>query len=343
MNLIRRANADAVRDAVHAVRMLLKAPAFTAIVLLVFAIGIGATTAIVSIADALWLRALPVSQPERVMTIWQYSRDTGTGELDVSPGNAIDWVQRAGSSRSFEAVALAEPWSINATIPGREPEVFDAARVSEQIFAVLGTPMLHGRAFLPHEYLRGSGRFAILSYPMWRDRFGADPSVVGRAVQLDQRGAHTIVGVLPQGFELRLFNNRGTRPEEAVWLPKQGFEDFEPNTRGGVGYWNVLGRLRPGVSIAQANAELEVMSEQLAREYPQTNRTIAAHVVPLRTHLVGSLRGVLPLLLGAAAMLLIVACANVANLLLARGTWPRVHGTAGAWGKPLPAGPADVG
>jgi putative ABC transport system permease protein len=312
-------DADAMHDTTHAVRLLLKAPAFTAIVLLVFAIGIGAMTAIVSIVDALFLRALPMSQPEQVMTIWQYNRDTGIGELDVAPGNAIDWVQRAGSSRSFEAIAFAEPWNINSNIPGQEPEYLEAVRVSEQFFAVLGTPMLHGRAFLPHEYLGGSGRFAILSFPMWRDRFGADPSVVGRTVQLDERGAHTVVGVLPPGFELRLFNeNRTRRPEASVWLPKQGLEEYEPRSRG-LGYWNVIGRLRPGVSIAQAGAELDVISEQLAREYPQTNRSIAAQVVPLRTHLAGSLRGVLPLLLGAAAMLLIVACANVANLLLARG------------------------
>jgi len=311
-------DADTVRDALHAIRVLLKAPAFTSIVLLVFAIGIGAATAIVSIADALFFRALPVSQPERVMTIRQYYRDTGIGE-DVSPGNAIDWVQRAGSSRSFEAMALVEPWSVNSYIPGQEPEYLEAARVSEQFFAVLGTPMLHGRAFLPQEYLRGSGRFAILSFPMWRDRFGANQSVVGRAVQLSERGAFTIVGVLPEGFELRVFNNRGTRPEPSLWLPKQGFEDFEPRARGRAGYWNVLGRLRPGVSMAQASAELDVLSEQLTREYPQTNRNVTAQVLPLRTHLVGSLRGVLPLLLGAAAMLLIVACANVANLLLARG------------------------
>jgi putative ABC transport system permease protein len=311
-------DADAIHDAAHGTRTLLKTPGFLVIVLLLFAIGIGATTAMLSVADTLFMRSLPVSQPERVMTIWQYNRDTGIGELDVAPGNAIDWVDRLRSSRSFEAGALAEPWSISATIPGQEPEVLDATRVSEQFFAVLGTSMLHGRAFLPEEYHRGSGRFAILSFPMWRDRFGADPSVVGRAVQFDQRGPHTVVGVLPRGFELRLFNNRATRPEPSLLLPKQGFEDFEPGVRGG-GYWNVLGRLRPGVSIAQASAELQVLSEQLARDYPQTNGSITAHVVPLRSHLVGSLRGVLPLLLGAAALLLIVACANVANLLLARG------------------------
>lgn len=307
--------ADAVHDAARGARMLLKTPGFTAIALLVFAIGIGATTAIVSMADALFMRPLPVPQPERVMTVWQYNRDTGASQQDVAPGNAIDWITRA---RSFEAVAIAEPWAVTSNIAGREPGYLEAARVGEQFFSVLATPMLHGRTFLPQEYQRGAGRVAILSYPMWRDWFGSDASIVGRAVRLNDAEAYTVVGVMPPGFELRLFDNRFTRPEPFVWLPKQGFEEFEPNSRG-TGYWNVLGRLRPGVSIDQARAEFDGLSAQLAREYPQSNRNIAAQVVPLRDHLVGSLRDVLPLLLGAAAILLIVACANVANLLLARG------------------------
>ena len=308
-------DADAVHDALHGARLLLKTPGFTAITLLVFAIGIGATTAIVSVADALILRPLPVPEPERVMTVWQYNRATGAGQQDVAPANAIDWIQRA---RSFEAIAMAEPWSVNSTIAGREPEYLTAARVSQHFFTVIGTPMLHGRTFLPEEYRRGAGRVAILSYPLWRDRFGGDASVMGRAALLDNGEPFTVVGVMPQGLELRLFDSRFTRPEPLVWLPKQGFDDFEPNSRG-AGYWNVIGRLAPGVSIERAKAEFDLLSAQLAREYPQTNRNTAAQLVPLRTHLAGSLRQVLPLLVGAAAILLIVACANIANLLLARG------------------------
>jgi len=308
-------DADAVHDAVHAARMLLKAPGFTAIALLVFALGIGATTAIVSVTDAFFVRRLPVRQPERVMTVWQYNRETGTTQQDVAPANAIDWIQRV---QSFEAVAVAEPWTVQASTAGREPAVLEAARVGEQFFTVLGTPMLHGRAFLPQEYQRGGERVAIFSYVMWRDSFGSDVSIIGRPVRVNDADTYTVVGVLPPDFELRLFDNRATRPEPSVWLPKQGFEQFEPNLRG-TGFWNVLGRLRPGVSIEKARAEFDALSAQLAREYPQTNKNIAAQIVPLREHLVGSFRDVLPLLLGAAAILLIVACANVANLLLARG------------------------
>ena len=308
-------DADAVRDAAHGARMLLKTPGFAAITLLVFAIGIGGTTAIVSVADALFMRPLAVPQPERVMTVWQYNRETGVGRLDVAPGNAIDWLARA---RSFESVAMAEPFTFNINFAGREPDYLAAARISEQFFSVLGTPVLLGREFLPQEYRRGGPRVVIFSHTLWTNRFGTDPSIIGKSVRLDVGDAYGVVGVMPPGLELRLFNDRGSRPEPLVWLPKQGFDDFEPNLRAQA-FWNVLGRLRPGASVGHAQAELDAISAQLAREHPQTNARIAAEVVPLRAHLVGSLHDVLPLLLGAAAILLAVACANVANLLLARG------------------------
>ncbi len=309
-------DADAVHDAAHIVRMLVKAPGFTAVTLLVFAIGIGATTAIVSVADALFMRPLAVAEPERVMTVWQYNRETGAGGLDVAPGNAIDWLAR---NRSFETAAMAEPFSFNLNFAGREPDYLYAARVSDQFFTVLGTPVLYGRTFLPQEYRRGGARVVIFSHALWASRFNGDPSIVGKGVRLDPGDEYTVVGVMPRGLELRLFNDRDRRPEPAIWMPKQGIADFEPTLRGQA-FYNVVGRLRPGVSVDQAQAEFDVLSAQLAREYPQTNARISAQVVPLRAHLVGSLRDVLPLLLGAAAILLVVACANVANLLLARGS-----------------------
>jgi putative ABC transport system permease protein len=305
-------DADAVHDAVHGVRMLLKAPGFTAIALLVFAIGIGATTAIVSVADALFMRPLPVRQPERVVTVSQYNRETGASQRDVASANALDWMR----AQSFETVAMAEPFSI---VSGRDPGFLTAARVDDRFFTVLGTPMFLGRTFLPEEHRKGAGRFAVLGHAIWRERFGGDASIVGKAVRFDDaEEAYIVVGVMPPDFELRLFEDRTKAPEPSIWLPKQGLEPFETNNRR-LAFWNVLGRLRPGVSVDEARAELDAISAQLAREYPQTNRHVAAQVVPLRDHLVGSLRSVLPLLLGSVAILLIVACANVANLLLARG------------------------
>jgi putative ABC transport system permease protein len=308
-------DADAAHDAAHIIRMLLKTPGFAAIIVLVFAVGIGATTAIVSVADALFMRPIAVAAPDRVMTIWQYNRETGAERLDVAPANAIDWLKR---SHSFESIATVEPFAFNINFAGREPDYLTAAIVGEQFFDVIGAPVLHGRTFLPSEYRRGGGRVVILSHHMWASRCGANPALVGQGIRLDAGDAYTVVGVMRPGLELRLFNDRGRRPEPFVWLPKQGFADFEPNLRGQA-FWNVLGRLRPNISLSDAQAEFETLSAQLAREYPLTNAAIGAQVVPLRAHLVGSLRDVLPLLLGAAVILLVVACANVANLLLARG------------------------
>ncbi len=309
-------DAEAVHDALHAVRMLVKTPGFAAITLVVFAIGIGAATAIVSVADALFMRPLTVRQPDRVVTVWQTNRETGEERLDVSPANGLDWLARA---RSFESAAMVEPFVFNLNFAGREPDYLPSALVTESFFDVIGTAVLSGRAFQPDEFRAGGPRVVILSHGLWTSRFGADPAIVGRGLRLDPGAAYTVVGVMPPGLELRLFNDRGRRPEPMLWMPKQGFAAGERAMRTQA-FWNVLGRLRPGVTPRQAQIEFDALSAQLASEYPAANARIAAQVVPLRAHLLGSFRDVLPLLLGAAAILLIVACANVASLLLARGT-----------------------
>jgi putative ABC transport system permease protein len=304
-------DADVVHDAAHGVRMLAKSPGFTVVALLVFATGIGATTAIASLADALLFRKLPIPDTERVLTLWERNRATGVGHEDVAPGNAIDWVTR---SASFAAAAAIEPWSLDFTPPGGEPEVLSTARVSARFFDVLGVTMLHGRAFLPQEFTKGNDRVVVLSYGLWRERFGGDPTVVGRAVPLDN-ASYTVVGVMRPGIDLRLFDKR----QEPRAFTTKYFEDYESRIRGS-GYWNVMARLRSDVSLDQARQELDVLSAQLAREFPNSNRNTVAELMPIRDHLAGSVRGLLPILMGAAGFLLLVACANVANLLLARGS-----------------------
>jgi putative ABC transport system permease protein len=308
-------DADAVRDTVHGVRMLARTPGFTLSVLVVFAIGIGATTAILSLTDALLARPLSLPDGDRVMTIWQVNTETGQGRLDVAPANAIDLMQRV---RSFQSLAIAENWSVKHTVAGGEPQQpLAAARVTETFFQVLDLPMLYGRGFGPDDYRPGANRTAVLSHRVWSDRFGADPSVVGRVAIFDEKVPYTIIGVMPQGIELRLVE-RSRRPEPLVWLPRPAVDGAERNNRT-QGYWNLIGRLAPGVTLHQAEAELAVLSANLAREHPKTNAAVAAEIVPLRAHLAGSLRSLLPLFLGAAAILLVVACANVATLFLARG------------------------
>lgn len=308
-------DADAVRDTAHGVRLLIKSPGFTAIVLVIFAVAIGSTTAIVSIADALFMRPMVIAKPDRVMTIWQINRETGADRQDVAPGNALEWIKRA---RSFEAMAIAEPFTYNLNVAGREPDYLPAAVVGDQFFNVIGTSAIYGRLFEPQEYQRGGPRVVILSHALWSNRFGSDPAIVGQSMQLDDGDPYEVVGVMPPGLELRMFNDRMRRPEPLVWTPKKGFTDAELALRV-PGFWNLVGRLRPEVTIVEAQAEIETLAAQLAQEYPQTNAKTGAHLVPLRSHLVGSLRDLLPLLFGAVTLLLIVACANVANLLLARG------------------------
>ena len=182
-------DADAVRDTVHGVRMLARTPGFTLSVLVVFAIGIGATTAILSLTDALLARPLSLPDWDRVMTIWQVNTETGQGRLDVAPANAIDLMQRV---RSFQSLAIAENWSVKHTVAGGEPQQpLAAARVTETFFQVLDLPMLYGRGFGPDDYRPGANRTAVLSHRVWSDRFGADPSVVGRVAIFDEKVPYT--------------------------------------------------------------------------------------------------------------------------------------------------------
>ena len=191
---------------------------------------------------------------------------SGADRLDVAPGNALDWLAR---THSFQTLPITDPFTFNLNFGGREPDYLTAARVSEPFFTVLGTSALHGRLFAPEEYRRGARRVVILSHALWTSRFGNDRSLVGRTVRLDTGEPYAVVGVMPSGLELRLFDDRARRAEVQVWMPKPGFDEGESRLRV-YGAWNVLGRLRPDVSVHQAQAELDLISAQLAREYPKT-------------------------------------------------------------------------
>jgi predicted permease len=304
------ADADLVHDLRYAVRLVRRTPAASFVALMVFALGIGATTSVVTIADALMLRPLPLPQPDRVVMLWQSSPASATGRDDVSPGNVLDWIER---SRSIEVMAAVEPWSLDYTASDR-PEVLPGARVTREFFDVLRVEPLLGRTFTASEFQKNADPVVILSHALWQSRFGADRGIVGRAISLDQK-PHTVVGVLPP-LELRLLASQGA--ERAVWLPRAE-EGYERQIRSAVGWWNAIGRLTDGVSIDAARAEMAGISAQLAREHPRTNTHVTAVVQPLRDHMAGSLRPVLPLLLAGVALVLVVACANIANLVFARG------------------------
>ena len=302
------ADADLVHDWRHALRMLRHAPVHATITILVFALGIGTTTAVVSIADALLLRPLPYRDADRIVTLWQTQPSAGIERDDVAPANFLDWRDRA---TVFQSIAAFEPYSFDYAAAGR-PEVLFAGLVTEGFFDALGVRAVHGRTFLPQEHAAGAARVAVIGHGFWLRRLRGDPSCVGRSIVLDDV-AYTIVGILPPDFRPKM----DTDGERAVWAPRPP-RPGDPQTRGSA-WLSVVARLDPGATLDRAASEMAVIAQRLSVEHPTTNSGSGIAVVPLREHLVGSLRPALWLLMAASAFVLLIACANVASLLVARG------------------------
>lgn len=299
---------DFIYDVKHSGRQVVRRPGFALLATAVVAVGIGAATSIFSVFDTLVLRPLPYEQSERIVTLWQMDDAAGLDRSDVAPANFLDWREQA---RSFEHIAALDPYSLDLT-GGERPEVLFAARVSRGFFETFGSPVSHGRVFLPEEYERGG--VVILGHGLWQRRFGGDPGLVGETIQLD--GApHIVVGILEPRFNPYL--HPSVRDREA-WIPLL-LEGWEENVRGSA-WWNVVAKLNRSTSLAEAQAEMDAISDRLARAYPETNASIRSNVVPLRDHLVGNAKTALFVLQGAVGFLLLIACANVASLFLARGT-----------------------
>ncbi len=293
-----------LQDLRYGFRLLRKRPGFTFVTVFTLALGIGANTAIFSVVNATLLRPLPYGQPERVMAIWQNDLKGGVEREDVSPANFLDYRAR---NQTFEEMAAIEPFSHSLTGEG-EPESFKSWLVTEGFFRVLSTNALHGRTFLPEEHLQGGARAVVISHGLWQRRFGGDPSLVGRQFVLNGQ-PHTVVGVMPPEFQY---------PEgRDLWVPRVARER-DAQVRG-VTYLRTVGRLKPGVTPEQARADMSRVAEGLAQEYPQTNGAMGVTVVPLPEQLTGHIRPALVVLLAAVGLVLLIACANVANLLLARG------------------------
>jgi putative ABC transport system permease protein len=298
-------DSEVVQDLRHIARIGRRSPAMMGLVVAVLAMGIGATTAVFSAVEAMFLRPLPYANADRIVMLWQRSQTDAAADEDVAPANYLDW--RAQLTTGFEALAAAEPFSRDYTDAG-EPEIFAGARVTEGFFDVLRVEPRLGRLFTADDY-RLRRNVVVLSTGIWQRRFGGDPGVIGRQVRLDGE-PFEIVGVLPAAFEPRVL-----APALDTYTPKTTIEEYETRSRGG-GYWHVVGRLRPGTALPQAQAELDAVSAKLAAAYPRTNKDTRAWAMPLRTHLAGGLDRIV-LLLGVGAMLILVlACTTVANLLL---------------------------
>jgi putative ABC transport system permease protein len=303
------ADFDWIDDLHHGARQLARHGTFAVTAVAILALGLASTVTMFSVTDQILLRPLPYPDANRIVTIYE-TRAPAQEWLDPAPGNFLDWRARG---TSFEFLAGLDPWSMDVAGDPR-PEVWPAAKVTPGFFEVFAAQPLLGRFFSEEEYQKGRDRVIVLGEAFWRQRFGANPAIIGQIIRTDD-GPHTIIGIVPATFEPRLLES-GTR-RRSVWLPK-AIEPYEPRIRGS-GYWAVVGRLRADATVEQAQAELTAISMQLAKEYPQTNDKTGARVLPLREHLVGDVRLGVMLLAGAVALVLLIACVNVANLLLARG------------------------
>jgi predicted permease len=311
------ADLDIVQDARFAVRMLRKRPLVSGLAVVVLALGLGGTITVFSTIDALLLRELPYADSDRVVTLWQNEATRLDERLGVAPAAFLDWRQR---TKAFAALAAAQPFSFDY-FHGREPVMLPASLVTEGFFEALGVRPVRGRLFRPEEYVQGRSDVVLLSYASWQRRFGGDEAVIGGTIRLEGR-PFVVAGVLPASFQIDLLR-RNTEAAagqpaqiEEVWAPKV-FEDFDRQNRS-ARFWSVVGRLGPGVSPEQAQADLAAVSRHLATEYPQTMASMTAVIVPLREHIAGPLREPLMLLLAAVLMVLLIACGNIASLLIAR-------------------------
>jgi predicted permease len=291
------------RDLGYAVRSAMRAPMFALTVVLVSAIGIGATTAAFTITDHVLVRPLPFDQPHRLVRLYHAERHRGY-RLELSPPNFRDWQRMA---TSFTAMGAFTTASANLVDRG-EPERLIGARVTAEVLPVLGVRPLLGRVFTPEEDREGAAGTVIISHGLWRERFGSDPHAIGRTVVLNDL-PFQIIGVMPPGFS---FPQREAQFWTAMRFRAADFEDRAN--------WYLYGiaRLRPGVSVDDAQAELSVIAAQLERQYPAENKNKGATVADLRVDISRQSRLLLLALSGAAACVLLIACTNVGNLLLAR-------------------------
>ncbi|MEO8431938.1 MAG: ABC transporter permease [Acidobacteriota bacterium] len=296
-----------IRDARYALRALRKSPGFASVAIATLAIGIGANTAIFSVVDSVLLRPLPYPSPDRLVAVHEADLERGFEAWTVSPPNFLDWRER---SRSFAALSAYEEDSFAYAKPGRPARRVDAIVCTPGMPAVLGGAPVLGRFFSDEEARREGPRAVVLGYAMWKRELGADSRVVGRTIRLNGRD-YPVVGVMPASFDLP-----GRRTE--VWVP----ERFPANvaTQRGAHYLDVLGRLKPGVAVEAADRELSGIMRQIHRENPGMNPGWTSRVVSLHDEVSGRARSSLWILLGAVGFVLLIACANVANLLLARST-----------------------
>lgn len=290
------------QDLRYAVRALRRTPAFAIAAVLVVSLGVGANTAAFSVADFVLIRPLPFASPDRLVKLWEHP--PGYSRTELSPADYRDWKRM---STSYEAMGASRGTSVNMIGQG-DPEQVEGSALTAELLPMLGVQPMIGRIFTPEDDHFGAPWTLLLSYRLWQSDFGGDTGVVGRKVRLDDK-SYVVIGVMPRDFH---FPNR----EANLWVPMQfQEEDFQDRNNN---YLHVFARLKPGVSLEQAKAELAVVTGQLKRQYPKENGKTDATIYLLRDDLSPKSRLLLLALMGAAVCVLLIACANLMNLLLAR-------------------------
>jgi putative ABC transport system permease protein len=294
-----------IQDLRYGVRVLLKSPGFTATAIIALALGIGANTAVFSVVNTVLLKPLPYKNSDRLILMFGASLETGQVSGSVSPPDFVDYRQQ---NTTLERLAAVTGASFSLT-GGGEPERIQSARVSEGFFETFGIDPLYGRTFTSEEEQAGRDQVVILGNGIWQRRFGADPSLLGQTIMLNDK-SYTVVGIMPQGFQY---------PRDVeLWVP---FAFGIPQTSvRRFHYLRPVGLLKPGVSLQQAQSDFTSIARRLSEQYPDSNRDYGAGLVSMTERVVGDMRQPLWILSGAVGFVLLIACANVANLLLARAS-----------------------
>ena len=292
-----------LQDIKYGIRSLTRRPGFVAVAIITLALGIGASSAIFNVVNAILLNSLPTHDPEQLVVLWETTPDGDT--IPLSPADYVDYRDQ---NQSFEGIAAARRWAINLTNID-EPQKLPGFYVSTNLFPMLGAKPLMGRTFFPEEEQPGANLVAVISEGLWQREFGSDPEVLKRTLLINGR-SFAVVGVMPAEFQV---------PQKSdVWAPLI----FAPDdmSERGVRFLFALGRLKPGVSREQGQAEVDSIARNVQQQHPQTNTGIGARLIPAQEGLVSDVEPILIMLLAAVAVILLIACINVANLLLVRAT-----------------------
>ncbi|MBF5043558.1 ABC transporter permease [Aggregicoccus sp. 17bor-14] len=287
-----------------ALRKLRKSPGFAFIAILTLALGMGANSAIFSVINTVLLDPLPMRDPDQLVRV--YDTDKRTDKL---PASSLNFRDVRAQATSFTDLAGFDATDLSITGPGGEPERLQGAAVTAPFFSVLGVQPSLGRGFAPDEDLPGKSKVVILGNALWKRRFSSDPGIIGKSVLVGGE-PHTVVGVMAPGFDFPL--------KAQLWRPVTWEKDLTDPANRGAHFLNVYGRLKPGVTLAAAQQELSRIAKGLEQQYPKNNTGIGARVIPLREEVLGNVQPALYVLLAAVAAVLLIACANLSNLLLAR-------------------------